>query len=165
MTTKSYTAIVEREGSGYVALCPELDVASQGETVESATANIKEAVDLFLECAYPAEVERRLHTEVFVPKSRRAPVVACTELRVIERLLNPIEFSIIAVSMQNAGEFYDLGLFIDRVDNSIFSLRNPEAGESTIEMRELFRIGWTGRAAKAQNLKEHLAETFGITMA
>ena len=121
MTTKSYTAIVEREGSGYVALCPELDVASQGETVESATANIKEAVDLFLECAYPAEVERRLHTEVFVPKSRRAPVVACTELRVIERLLNPIEFSIIAVSMQDAGEFYDLGLFIDRVDNSIFS--------------------------------------------
>jgi predicted RNase H-like HicB family nuclease len=32
MATKSYTAIVEREGSGYVALCPELNVASQGET-------------------------------------------------------------------------------------------------------------------------------------
>ncbi len=39
MATRSYTAIVEKEGSGYVALCPELDVTSQGETVESATAN------------------------------------------------------------------------------------------------------------------------------
>ena len=42
-------AIVEKEGTGYVALCPELDVASQGDTVESATANLKEAVELFLE--------------------------------------------------------------------------------------------------------------------
>ena len=92
-------------------------------------------------------------------------MVAYTELRVIERLLNPIEFSIIAVSMQDAGEFYDLGLFIDRVDNSIFSLRNPEAGESTIlEMRKLFRIGWTGERRRLKILKEHLAETFGITM-
>lgn len=72
MATKSYTAIVEREGSGYVALCPELDVASQGDTVESATANLKEAVELFLECADPAEVERRLHTEVFVTRFEAA---------------------------------------------------------------------------------------------
>ena len=57
MGTRSYTAIVEKEGASYVALCPELDVASQGETVESATANLKEAVELFLECADPAEVE------------------------------------------------------------------------------------------------------------
>ncbi len=60
MATRSYTAIVEKEGASYVALCPELDVASQGETVESARANLKEAVELFLECADPAEVERRL---------------------------------------------------------------------------------------------------------
>lgn len=72
MVTKSYTAIVEGEGAGYVALCPELDVASQGETVESATANLKEAVELFLECADPAEVERRLHTEVFVTRFEAA---------------------------------------------------------------------------------------------
>jgi predicted RNase H-like HicB family nuclease len=72
MATRSYTAIVEKEGSGYVALCPELDVASQGETVESATANLKEAVELFLECADPAEVERRLHTQVFVPRFEAA---------------------------------------------------------------------------------------------
>lgn len=66
--SRSYTAIVEKEGTGYVALCPELDVASQGDTVESATANLKEAVELFLECADPAEVERRLHTQVFITR-------------------------------------------------------------------------------------------------
>jgi len=50
----------------------ELDVASQGDTVESATANLKEAVELFLECADPAEVERRLHTQVFVTRFEAA---------------------------------------------------------------------------------------------
>lgn len=50
---------MEKDVTGYVALCPELDVASQGATVESATANLKEAVELFLECADPAEIERR----------------------------------------------------------------------------------------------------------
>lgn len=45
------TAIIEREGDGYVALCPELDVASQGETIEAARKNLQEAVELFLEAA------------------------------------------------------------------------------------------------------------------
>ncbi len=72
MATRSYTAIIEKEASGYVALCPELDVASQGETIESATANLKEAVELFLECADPTEIERRLHTEVFVTRFEAA---------------------------------------------------------------------------------------------
>lgn len=72
MTTRSYTAIVEKEGDGYVSLCPELDVASQGDTVESATANLKEAVELFLECADPTEVERRLHTQVFITRFEAA---------------------------------------------------------------------------------------------
>lgn len=68
MATRSYTAILEIEGTMYVALCPELDVASQGATVEEATANLKEAVELFLECADPEEVKRRQHTEVFVTR-------------------------------------------------------------------------------------------------
>ena len=72
MPTRSNIAIVEKEGTGYVALCPELDVASQGETVESATANLKEAVELFLECADPTEVERRLHTQVFITRFEAA---------------------------------------------------------------------------------------------
>ena len=72
MATSSYTAIVEKEGSLYVALCPELDVASQGTTVEEATANLKEAVELFLECADSEEIKRRLHTQVFVTRFEAA---------------------------------------------------------------------------------------------
>jgi predicted RNase H-like HicB family nuclease len=72
MPMSSYTAIVEREGDGYVALCPELDVASQGPTVEEATTNLKDAVELFLQCADPEEVQRRLHTEVYVTRFEAA---------------------------------------------------------------------------------------------
>lgn len=68
MPVSSYTAIVEREGDGFVSLCPELDVASQGKTVEDAVANLKEAVELFLECADPTEVVRRERGEVFVTR-------------------------------------------------------------------------------------------------
>lgn len=68
MPKSSHTAILEREGDLYVALCPELDVASQGPTVEAAMANLKEAVELFLECADPEEVKQRLHNEVFVTR-------------------------------------------------------------------------------------------------
>jgi predicted RNase H-like HicB family nuclease len=72
MSTHSYTAIVEKEGNLYVSLCPELDVVSQGTTVEQATANLKEAVELFLECADQDEIKRRLHTEVFVTRFEAA---------------------------------------------------------------------------------------------
>jgi len=63
---RSFTAVVEKEGDGFVALCPELDVVSQGNTVEEARANLREAVELFLECASPQEIEERLHSEVYV---------------------------------------------------------------------------------------------------
>lgn len=62
------TAIIEREGDGYVALCPELDVASQGDSIESARSNLQEAVEVFLETASPAEIEQRNHSEVFVTR-------------------------------------------------------------------------------------------------
>jgi predicted RNase H-like HicB family nuclease len=65
---RQVTAIIEREGNGYVALCPELDVASQGETIESARNNLREAVELFLETADSAEIERRSHSELFVTR-------------------------------------------------------------------------------------------------
>jgi predicted RNase H-like HicB family nuclease len=61
-----FTAIIEREPGGYVSLCPELDVASQGETVEEARDNLQQALELFFESASPDEIERRLHGEVFV---------------------------------------------------------------------------------------------------
>jgi len=72
MPTNSYTAVVEKEGKLYAALCPELDVASQGTTIEEATANLKEAVELFLECADAQEIKRRLHTEVFITRFEAA---------------------------------------------------------------------------------------------
>jgi predicted RNase H-like HicB family nuclease len=58
--TRQFTAIIEREDNGYVALCPELDVASQGDTIEEARANLQEALELFLETASPSEVKGRL---------------------------------------------------------------------------------------------------------
>ena len=66
MKNRTFTAILEKEDQGYVALCPELDVASQGDTVEQAMVNLREAVDLFLECASETELRERLHDEVFV---------------------------------------------------------------------------------------------------
>ncbi len=63
---KQLTAIIEREGDGYVALCPDVDVASQGNTVDEARNNLKEALELFFETASPAEIRQRLHSEVYV---------------------------------------------------------------------------------------------------
>lgn len=64
--SRRLTAIIEREGDGYVSLCPELDVASQGDTLEEARANVIEALTLFFETADASEVEQRLHSDVFV---------------------------------------------------------------------------------------------------
>lgn len=52
---QQFTAIIEREGEGFVALSPELDIASQGDTVEEAKRNLAEAIELFLEVADPSE--------------------------------------------------------------------------------------------------------------
>lgn len=60
------TAVIEREGDGYVSFCPELDIASQGESVESARDNLREALELFFESASREEVKQRLREEVFI---------------------------------------------------------------------------------------------------
>lgn len=64
--TRNLTAIIEREGDGFVALCPEIDVASQGNTINSAKSNLQEAVELFFETASLEEVKHRLHEEVYI---------------------------------------------------------------------------------------------------
>ena len=64
--TRQLTAIIEREDDGYVALCPELDIASQGANVSEARDNLKEALELFLETASDTEIKQRLHEEVYV---------------------------------------------------------------------------------------------------
>ena len=68
MGRRTFTAVLEREGNGYVAICPELDVVSQGDTVEEAQANLLEAVELFLETASDAEVAERLHSEIYITR-------------------------------------------------------------------------------------------------
>lgn len=67
-TTRQLTAIIERDNDTFVALCPELDIASQGETVEAARQSLIEALELFFESADPSEVTRRLHTDVFITR-------------------------------------------------------------------------------------------------
>jgi len=63
---KQLTAIIERESNGYVSLCPELDIASQGDTIEEARINLIEALELFFETASPMEIQTRLHEEIYI---------------------------------------------------------------------------------------------------
>jgi predicted RNase H-like HicB family nuclease len=65
---RQLTAIIEREEGGYVSLCPELDIASQGDSIEEARDNLREALELFFETASPDEVKRRFHEEVYVTR-------------------------------------------------------------------------------------------------
>lgn len=60
------TALIERENTGYTALCPELDIASQGKSVEDSLKNLREAVELFFEHASEKEISTRLHNEIFI---------------------------------------------------------------------------------------------------
>ena len=66
MSMRQFTAVIERDGDWYVALCPELDIASQGKSVEEARLNLIEAIELFFEVASPSEIQQRVHSEVFV---------------------------------------------------------------------------------------------------
>lgn len=51
-----------------MALCPELDVASQGESIDQTRENLKEALQLFLEEASSVEIQERLHDEVLIKR-------------------------------------------------------------------------------------------------
>lgn len=68
MTNYQLTAFIQKEDNGYVSLCPELDIASQGNTVEEARSNLHEALSLFLEGASPAEIKERLSGEFFITR-------------------------------------------------------------------------------------------------
>jgi len=60
------SAIIQGEGDGFVSLCPELDIASQGGTVSEAKKNLQEALDLFFECASKNEIQQRLTGEIYL---------------------------------------------------------------------------------------------------
>ena len=72
MVEKRLTAVIQREDQIYVALCPEVDIASQGPTIESARENLIEALELFLETVDPEEVQRRLHEDSFITTAKIA---------------------------------------------------------------------------------------------
>ncbi len=59
MGKRNFSVVVKKDGEGWCSLCPELDVASQGDTIEEAKANLREAVELFLDFASPAEIVQR----------------------------------------------------------------------------------------------------------
>ena len=56
---KQLTYVIEKEGDAYVSLCPQVDLASQGYSVEEARKNIVEAIELFFELASPQEIMQR----------------------------------------------------------------------------------------------------------
>jgi predicted RNase H-like HicB family nuclease len=63
---KTITATIWRENDGYVSHCSELDIASQGDTIEEARMNLREAVELFFETAHPNEINGRLNGEIYI---------------------------------------------------------------------------------------------------
>ncbi|MFN9036820.1 MAG: type II toxin-antitoxin system HicB family antitoxin [Planctomyces sp.] len=63
---KRLTAVIQREEDGFVAFCPELDISSQGTPIQYARDQLRQALELFFECASPAEIESRLGDDVFV---------------------------------------------------------------------------------------------------
>lgn len=62
MPVQTYTAIVHKEDTWYVAECPEVGVVSQGKTIEEAVANLKEATELYLEEFPPPASQRAVMT-------------------------------------------------------------------------------------------------------
>ncbi len=63
---KHLTAIIQSEPPGFASFCPELDIASQGDTIEQALANLREAIELFYECASEAEISTREGGDIFI---------------------------------------------------------------------------------------------------
>lgn len=62
MTVRTFTAVLHQEGDLYVAECPEVGTVSQGQTVEEAVANLREATELYLEEFPLPEIGRTLLT-------------------------------------------------------------------------------------------------------
>jgi predicted RNase H-like HicB family nuclease len=65
--SRTYTAVLTREGEWFVAYCVELGVVSQGRTVEAARANLKEAVELYVESFGEEDLPESTAEVVFCP--------------------------------------------------------------------------------------------------
>jgi predicted RNase H-like HicB family nuclease len=64
MPIGTFTAVLHKERTLYVAECPEVGTVSQGATIEEAVANLKEATELYLE-EFPHENPSRPLVAVF----------------------------------------------------------------------------------------------------
>jgi predicted RNase H-like HicB family nuclease len=122
---KQFTAIIEREDDGFVALCPEVDVASQGDTIEEARQNLREAVELFLETADPSEIEDRLHSET----TSRSSLSPLARLRVLSGeqvcdLLQDARLALISAQADREDEGKPLPVFEDPDELEAFTLRS-----------------------------------------
>jgi predicted RNase H-like HicB family nuclease len=62
------TAVIEMEDNIYISFCPELDIASQGETAWEAKSNLIETLELFYETASETEISRRLRNELQISR-------------------------------------------------------------------------------------------------
>ncbi|MEO6190993.1 MAG: type II toxin-antitoxin system HicB family antitoxin, partial [Saprospiraceae bacterium] len=62
------TAVIKKEDNMFISLCPELDIASQGDTPDEAKSNLIEALELFYETASETEISRRMHNELQISR-------------------------------------------------------------------------------------------------
>lgn len=60
---RQLTAIIRQDGDSFVSLCPELDIASQGDSIEEAKNNLRETLELFFECASESEKTADVRTD------------------------------------------------------------------------------------------------------
>ena len=73
---KSFTVIIRKGEKQFVALCPEVDVVSQGYTVEEALSNLKEAVELYIEVmGFPDKFNETFVVNFEVPYAKASKVV------------------------------------------------------------------------------------------
>ncbi len=62
----NFTAIIQKDEDIFVSLCPELDIASQGNSIDEAKYNLKEAIELFFETASSSEIKQRIKNDVYI---------------------------------------------------------------------------------------------------
>ena len=61
MISQQFMTVLEKDEAWFLASCPELDITSQGVTLEEAQGNLAEAIELFFEVASSVEIQERMH--------------------------------------------------------------------------------------------------------
>lgn len=69
------TAVIRKENPMYVSWCPELNIASQGETIDQAISNLREAIGLFI-----ADKDAFVPPELFKTHVQN-PVFTCLDIK------------------------------------------------------------------------------------